>query len=103
MDKSKTSNKVNTKILAGVLIAALGLLVFSAFIFFDLGGKIKHMNYTKISSAEDLYKLKDDPDGKFLLTKDIDMQDKKWTPVTFTGWRSSSKITAKENRSSSQK
>ncbi|GEM_PF-2295074 len=85
MDKSKTSNKVNTKILAGVLIAALGLLVFSAFIFFDLGGKIKHMNYTKISSAEDLYKLKDDPDGKFLLTKDIDMQDKKWTPVTFTG------------------
>ena len=85
MEKSKTSNKVQILILAGVCIAALGLLVFSAFAFFGLGKKIERMSYTKISCADDLYKIKEDTDGKFLLTSDIDMKDKEWTPLTFTG------------------
>ncbi|MEE3351942.1 MAG: PIG-L family deacetylase, partial [Saccharofermentanaceae bacterium] len=85
MDDSKKSNRKNILILAGVLIAALGLLVFMAFAFFGLGGKLKYMSYTKISCTEDLQKLKEDPDGKFLLTSDIDMNGMEWKPFSFNG------------------
>lgn len=85
MDDSKKSNRKNILILAGVLIAALGLLVFMAFAFFGLGEKLKYMRYTKISCTEDLQKLKEDPDGKFLLTSDIDMNGMEWKPFSFSG------------------
>ena len=85
MDDSKKSNRKNILILAGVLIAALGLLVFMAFAFFGLGEKLKYMSYTKISCTEDLQKLKEDPDGKFLLTSDIDMNGMEWKPFSFSG------------------
>lgn len=85
MDDSKKSNRKNILILAGVLIAALGLLVFMAFAFFGLGERLKYMSYTKISCTEDLQKLKEDPDGKFLLTSDIDMNGMEWKPFSFSG------------------
>ena len=80
METKKKSNRKNILILAGVLIAVLGLLVFMAFAFWGLGDKIRHMSYTKISSSEDLYKIKEKPDGKFLLTSDIDMSNIEWIP-----------------------
>ncbi len=85
MEKSKSSKRVNILILAGVCIAALGLLVFAAFSVFNLGHKIELMKYKKISRAEDLYAIKDDPDGKYLLTSDIDMKDQEWKPFSFSG------------------
>ena len=85
MDDSKKSNRKNILILAGVLIAALGLLVFMSFAFFGLGEKLKYMSYTKISCTEDLQKLKEDPDGKFLQTSDIDMNGMEWKPFSFGG------------------
>ena len=85
METKKKSNRKNILILAGVLIAVLGLLVFMAFAFWGLGDKIRHMSYTKISSSEDLYKIKEKPDGKFLLTSDIDMSNIEWIPFSFSG------------------
>ena len=39
----------------------------------------------KISSAEDLLKMKDDPSGSYVLTANIDMKGVAWEPFEFTG------------------
>ena len=39
----------------------------------------------RISSAEDLLKMKEDPSGSYVLTANIDMKDVEWEPFEFSG------------------
>ena len=38
-----------------------------------------------VSNAEDLSKLREDPNGSFVLTDDIDMSGIDWVPLAFSG------------------
>lgn len=39
----------------------------------------------KISTVEDLMAIEEDPDGSYLLTKDLDMEGIEWKPIDFSG------------------
>ncbi|MBO4689130.1 MAG: hypothetical protein J5636_11540 [Clostridiales bacterium] len=69
----------------GCFLVALGLLLFFSFSQLRLADRIAHIKYTKVSSPEDLQAMRDDPSGKYVLTKDIDMSGQSWTPFTFSG------------------
>ena len=50
-----------------------------------LAGAASAENATEISTPEDLYEIKDNPQGDYILTADIDMSGFEWVPVTFDG------------------
>ena len=79
-DRSRT-----TVLLIGVVVSLLALLLVYACSQLDLGHKVVQLTYKKVSTYEDLAAIADKPDGKYLLTQDIDMAGRDWTPFTFTG------------------
>ncbi|MBR5357735.1 MAG: hypothetical protein IK128_00815 [Clostridiales bacterium] len=82
--RGQTSGR--TVILLAVLgAAALGAMLFIGFARFDLAHKFELISYTKISSAEDLASMRDDPNGNYVLTSDIDMSGVEWEPFAFSG------------------
>ncbi len=83
---NKSEGKSKTGILlAGVVLAALALLLYVLFAYCDLAHRIELLSYTKVSSYEDLAAMSGKPDGKYYLSCDIDMAGKDWTPFTFNG------------------
>ena len=85
MGKGKGTTSKTNMLMIGVLAALVCLLAVLAFGYFDLGYKLELLTYTKISSCEDLKAISEKPDGKYCLTKDIDMAGIEWTPFTFNG------------------
>ena len=82
----KTEQSSKTKyLLAGVVAAALILLIYILFAYCDFAHKLELLSYTKVSSYEELQAMSAKPDGKYYLSCDIDMSGKNWTPFTFTG------------------
>ena len=76
---------LTSALLAGVVLAALALLLYVLFAYCDLAHRIELLSYTKVSSYEDLAAMSGKPDGKYYLSCDIDMAGKDWTPFTFNG------------------
>ncbi|MBR6210279.1 MAG: hypothetical protein IKQ81_03925 [Clostridiales bacterium] len=75
-----------TLILMAVFCAVLlGALLIIGFSRFDLAHRFELMTYTKISSAEELVSIRDNPSGKYVLTDDIDMYGIEWEPFSFSG------------------
>ena len=75
---------------SGILIAALILVVLGAALYFafsefDLGHKLELMTYKRISTSEDLISIKDAPQGKYILAKDINLEGVEWVPFSFNG------------------
>ena len=72
------------KKIAQILIAIFVLSIFSN-VCFSLGYAgamdISYSDYTEINSYEDLKKINNDLDGKYILTADIHMPDEPWTPI----------------------
>ena len=81
----KNNNSRTTVLLVGVVVALLGLLLVFGFTQLDLSHKIARLTYKKVSSYEDLAAIADKPGGNYILTQDIDMAGREWTPFTFTG------------------
>lgn len=44
-----------------------------------------YTGYTQISTPKELQQMADNPDGRYMLTKDIDMSGVSWTPFEFNG------------------
>lgn len=84
-NEKKTFGIGKIVLLAGILLLAVGMLLFIGFTQYDLAHKITLLSYKKISSASDLAAMRTDPDGKYVLSCDIDMQGQNWTPFTFSG------------------
>ena len=83
---SKKHNRSRTTVLLlGVVVSLLALLLVYGFTQLDFGHKIAQLTYKKVSTYEDLAAIADKPDGNYLLTQDIDMAGREWTPFTFTG------------------
>ena len=87
MNKNKSKSKSSRQyiLLAGLFVALAGLFIAMLFMFWDLGHTIELLGYKKISSAEDLKAISQDPSGKYCLSKDIDLQGVEWTPISFNG------------------
>ena len=85
MNKSSNNKNRTVFLLAGFAAAVLGLLLFILFAYWDLGHKIELLSYTKISGYEELAAISSKPDGRYVLSCDIDMAGKEWTPFTFNG------------------
>lgn len=85
MGKGKKTKKLDLIILFVACVVALCVLLLKVYTHFDVGRRIALLKYTKISSAEDLARIQENPDGKFLLTSDIDMSGVQWHPISFTG------------------
>lgn len=85
MKNAKSGDNRTRLLLLGFLIVVCIALIFVAFEFLDLGRKIELLSYTRISTADDLMSIKDDPDGKYILANDIDMTDRIWNPFSFNG------------------
>ena len=81
----KNNSSRTTVLLIGVIVSLLALLLVFCFTQLDLGRKIAQLTYKKVSTYEDLAAIADKPDGNYLLTQDIDMAGREWTPFTFTG------------------
>jgi len=69
---------VKNKCLLLALIFAL--IIFLPFIKANAEGE-----KIEIYTAEDMFKMTDDPSGDYILMNDIDMKDIEWTPVDFKG------------------
>lgn len=83
---AKQSNKSRTTVLLiGVIVALLALVLVFGFTQLDLGHKLAQLTYKKVSSYEDLAAMANKPGGNYILTQDIDMAGKEWTPFTFSG------------------
>lgn len=84
--ENKNGQSSKTKyLLAGVVAAALILLLYILFAYCDLAHRIELLSYTKVSSYEELQAMSAKPDGKYYLSCDIDLAGKDWTPFTFNG------------------
>ena len=59
--------------------------LYFAFADFGLGHKLELMTYKRISTPEELISIKDAPNGKYILAKDIDLAGIDWAPFTFNG------------------
>lgn len=83
--KFMKSNKIRKTIITGLAAAFLAAALFLSFasvqtVFAAPAGQAK-----EIWSYEDLCTIADDPAGSYVLMADIDLKDKNWTPVDFTG------------------
>ncbi len=64
---------------------AIALCVIFAAAFLMLPERVNAEEATPIYTAEDLFLLKDNPSGNYILMDDIQMQGVEWTPVDFSG------------------
>ena len=72
-------------LIAALIIVILGAALYFAFAEFNLGHKLELMTYKRISTAEDLFSIRNAPKEKYILTKDIDLTGVEWVPFTFKG------------------
>ena len=72
-------------LVAALILVILGAALYFAFADFDLGHKLELMTYKRISTPEELISIKDAPNGKYILAKDIDLAGIDWVPFTFNG------------------
>ena len=64
-------------------LAAAVVFLIAALAAFPLKARAEEV--TEIRTYEDLLKIADNPSGSYQLMNDIDLKDKTWTPVDFTG------------------
>ena len=67
------------RILTGALATAFFCSAFSG------TKEAKASDYSEIYTYEDLLLMADNPDGNYILMQDIDLRDKEWKPVDFSG------------------
>ena len=72
-------------LIAALILVILGAALYFAFADFGLGHKLELMTYKRISTPEELISIKDAPNGKYILAKDIDLAGIDWVPFTFNG------------------
>lgn len=72
-------------LVAALILVILGAALYFAFADFDLGHKLELMTYKRISTPEELISIKEAPNGKYILAKDIDLAGIDWVPFTFNG------------------
>ena len=67
------------------------VILFMLFVMVVLPGQsvyaedVERPDMIEISTPQDLINIKDNPDGYYILTDNIDMKDIQWVPIEFSG------------------
>jgi len=64
--------------------AAVFMIIVLAFMPFNISAYAQN-TATPVASYEDLLKIKENPSGDYILTKDLDLAGKDWIPLEFSG------------------